>query len=71
MYIHLRAPLINMKEKDIQKLVDFMESYYELKWIRNQFNHMSKKEKRIPKSHLANIITQFENLGNVLYKLYE
>ena len=70
-YIHLRAPLINMKEKDIQKLVDFMESYYELKWIRNQFNHMSKKEKRIPKSHLANIITQFENLGNVLYKLYE
>ena len=69
--IYLTSQMINMGAKDIQKLVDFMEVYYELKWLRNQFNHMSNKEKRISKGQLSSIIQQFENLGKILYKSYE
>ena len=69
--VQLKKPLIGMALSERKKLFDFIDNYYKLKALRNQFNHMSEKEKRITKTQLSNIIARFELLGNNLYKLYQ
>ena len=68
--VQLKKPLIGMESDEREKLFDFIDNYYKLKALRNQFNHMSEKEKRITKTQLSNIIARFELLGNNLYNLY-
>lgn len=69
--VQLKKPLIGMASSERKKLFDFIDNYYKLKALRNQFNHMSEKEKRITKTQLSNIIARFELLGNNLYNLYQ
>lgn len=69
--VTLQKPLADMNAKERTKLFAFIDSYYELKELRNQFNHMSEKEHRISIQKLSNKIMQFENQGKGLYKKYK
>lgn len=69
--VRLKKPLINMKEEKREFFIEFIDKYYVMKELRNEFNHMSEDKERITKSDLIDQIEAFESLGRTLYNLYQ